>query len=80
MGDYRKNILISSKRYVFNRKGQIKYKNVPLVHHPNRDKNGQFYVIPRNYVDRKDSFDNKKYLWKWDINDKRKIKRIKKKK
>ena len=54
--------------------------NIPLVHHPNPDKDGQFYVVPRNYADDKDSFDGKVYDWNWDRNYKRKIKRIKKNK
>lgn len=61
-----------------NGKDKIVLINIPLVHHPNPDKDGQFYVVPRNYADDKDSFDGKVYDWNWDRNDKRKIKRIKK--
>lgn len=80
LGDYRNNILITSKKYVFNRSGKIKYINISLYRHPNYVKSGQFYIVPRLYVDHKDSFGDKKYHWKWHKNDKRKIKRIKKKK
>lgn len=78
-GDKRINILISSKPCV-KRKGKKILKNVHLHKHPNKDKNGKFYVIPRNFVDDKDSFDEKIYKWSRDRNDKRKIKRIKKNK
>lgn len=71
------NIIISSKPHVI-RKGNVAIRNVPLYRHPNAKKNGQFYAIPRNYADDQHSFDNKIYKWEWDINDKRKIKRIKK--
>lgn len=79
VGDRRINIIISSKPYV-KRKGKIAIKNVLLFKHPNATKDGQFYVIPRNYIDDKKSFDVKVYPWKWNKNDKRKIKRIKKNK
>ncbi len=78
-GNKRINIVISSKPCV-KRKGKVVIKNVPLYRHPNVNKDGQFYVIPRNYADDKDSFDGKVYDWYWDRNDKRKIKRIKKNK
>ena len=78
-GDKRINIIISSKPYIV-RKGKVVIYNTPLYRHPNVKKSGQFYVIPRNYADHKDSFDCKIYKWKWNRNDKRKIKRIKKNK
>ena len=78
IGTYRKNILISSKQYVFNRKGKIKYVNISLYRHPNKHKKGKYYAIPRNYVDFNECFSDKNYSWDWDKNDKRKIKRIKK--
>ena len=74
------NILITSKPYVMKRKRgreRIVLENVPLYHHPSINKEGQFYVIPRNYLDDSSSFDDKVYEWNWDTNDKRKIKRIK---
>ena len=54
--------------------------NVKLVHHPNQKKEGVYYIIPKNYLDDTNSFDKNTYPWRWDKNDKRKIKRIKKKK
>ena len=78
-GSKRINIIVSSKPYV-KRKGKNVIRNVPLYRHPNIKREGQFYVVPRNYADLKDSFDNRIYDWKWDKNDKRKIKRIKKNK
>ena len=80
IGSKRKNILITSKPTIKNRTGKIVVKNVPLHHHPNPNKEGQFYVVPRNYIDELISFDEKAYKWDWHKNDKRKIKRIKKKK
>ena len=82
LGSKRKNILISSQKYVFktkNGKKKIILMNVPLYHHPNKSKNGQYYVIPKIYIDDIESFDVKIYEnWCFDKNDKRKIKRIKK--
>ncbi len=79
-GAKRINILITSKRYVL-RKGKVAMKNIPLVRHPNPSKEGQFYLIPRNYADDYRSFDEKEYReWVFDKNDKRKVKRIKKNK
>ncbi len=77
-GEKRLNILITSKPYVL-RKGKIQMINIPLYKHPN-NKEGQYYLVPRNYADNKNSFDNKIYKWNWNKNDKRKVKRIKKNK
>ena len=80
-GSKRVNILISSKDRMIekkNKKGERTLMNIPLYRHPNPNKKGQFYVIPKNYVDDVTSFDDKVYNWKWDKNDKRSIKRIKK--
>ena len=80
-GSKEENILITSKPYVKkhkNGKDKIVLRNVPLYHHPNPNKEGQFYVIPRNYVDDITDFAPKVYKWNWHRNDKRKIKRIKK--
>ena len=80
-GTKEENLLISSKPYVLkrkNNKNKIILVNVPLYHHPNPNKEGQFYVIPRNYLDESTDFDSKIYSWNWNHNDKRKIKRIKK--
>ena len=82
-GTKRKNILISSKRYVKKHKRgkeKIVMENVQLVRHPDQKKNGLFYIIPKNYEDEASSFDENVYDWNWDKNDKRKVKRIKKNK
>ena len=79
-GDYRQNILISTKPTVEEKKfGKKKtIKNVPLHKHPNPNSTKSGYVVTRRYTDHKNSFAEKTYDWKFDRNDKRKIKRIKK--
>lgn len=80
-GDYRQNILISTKPFVEEKKyGKKKeIKNVSLSKHPNPNSTKEAYIVTRRYIDHKDSFDDKVYQnWKFDRNDKRKIKRIKK--
>ena len=75
------NILITSKQFMVEKKNKRKVriiKNICLLHHPNPNKEGVFYVIPKIYFDKHDSFDIKVYPWSWNYNDKRKIKRIKK--
>ena len=80
IGHKRMNILISSKPYVM-RKGRIVFANIPLYKHPSAKKNGQFYLVPRSYLDDVLSFDVKIYTsWVFHKNDKRKVKRIKRKK
>ena len=89
LGDFRKNILLTSKPKVFKKKnGKIKiiFNNVKLYAHPNPNKKinleglpTAYYVIPKNYVDNISSFDEHVFEdWSFDINDKRKIKRLKK--
>ena len=74
------NILISTKPYVY-RKGRVAIRNIPLFKHPNPKKNGQFYLVPRRYLDDYSCFEDKVYdTWRFDNNDKRKVKRIKKRK
>ena len=80
IGSKRKNILITSKPVIKNKTGKKLLRNVPLSHHPNPEKSGQFFVVPRNYLDEQDSFESKNYEWNWAKDDKRVIKRIKKKK
>ena len=80
-GSKEENILLTSKPFIKKKKKgkeRIVLRNVPLYHHPNPEKEGQFYVIPRNYVDESSDFGSKTYNWSWNRNDKRKIKRIKK--
>ena len=80
IGRKRKNILITSKEFV-KRKGKVVIINVRLYRHPNKNKTGIYFVIPRNYLDDISSFDEKVFSkWKFDKHDKRKIKRIKKNK
>ena len=74
------NILISTKPYVY-RKGKVAIINVPLFKHPSPNKNGQFYLVPRRYLDDYTCLKEKVYEnWEFDNNDKRKVKRIKKNK
>ena len=77
------NILITSKPYVKKRKNgkdRIVLNNYKLFHHPNPNKEGKLYIIPRHYLDDFSSFSNRQYDWKWNNHDKRKVKRIKKQK
>ena len=76
VGSKVKNIVFTSKQF---RKYRGDYrKNVKLYAHPNPNSNKTVYVIPYVYVDEISSFESKKLDWKFNINDKRKIKRIKK--
>ena len=75
--------LITSKPYVTKKKNgrkKVIMQNVLLTHHPNPKKEGRYYIIPKNYYDHIDSFAEKTYSWNWSRNDKRNVKRIKKKK
>lgn len=78
------NILITSKSIMIlkkNKKENRIIKNIPLYHHPNSIKEGNYFVIPKNYLDEMIVFDEHIYkTWKWNKHDKRKIKRIKRKK
>ena len=78
VGEYRKNILLSTKplRIVH---GKQK-RNVLLFKHPDRKQTIVVYVIPYVYIDHFSSFDSEILFWFFDKNDKRKIKRIKKRK
>ena len=78
LGVFRKNILLSTKPYRIVR-GKQK-KNVLLFKHPNKNETTVVYVIPYVYIDHYTSFDTNALLWFFDKNDKRKIKRIKKRK
>ncbi len=84
LGNKRKNILISSQPVMIEKKKKGKTRitnNIPLYHHPNPNKTGQFYLIPKNYVDDVASFDEHIYQnWSFNKNDKQKVKRIKKNK
>ena len=52
--------------------------NVRLLKHPNQRSNKMAFLIPYVYVDEMISFFEKVYKWQFDRNDKRKVKRIKK--
>ena len=77
VGTYRKNLLLTSKST--RRFHQKNKKNVKLYKHPNDKSSKDVYVIPIIYSDYINSFDSKILKWKFDKNDKRKIKRLKKK-
>ena len=55
-------------------------KNIKLFKHPNNNSFKEIYVIPIVYIDNADSFHSSSLRWKFHKNDKRKIKRIKKRK
>ena len=75
LGEYRKNILLSTKPYRIIH-GKQK-KNVVLFKHPNKNQTISIYVIPYVYIDHISSFGSEVLIWFFDKNDKRKIKRIK---
>ena len=85
LGDYRRNILLHSdpsKRGDWDKKKEKDFmkRHTKLYRHPDLNKPAIeiYYVENRIYVDNKDSFKEKVYKWKWDKNDKRIIKRLKK--
>ena len=78
IGLFRKNILFTSKPIRI-WKGKTK-KNIKLVKHPNNNSFKEIYVIPIVYIDNADSFHSSSLRWNFHKNDKRKIKRIKKRK
>ena len=85
VGNLRKNLLLHSNPE--NKKGWSAEKqkiflktHTRLFRHPNpkKPKDEVFYVENRIYTDSESSFASRDYEWKWDTNDKRKIKRLKK--
>ena len=77
-GEYRKNILFTTKA---TRKWHSKEKkNKKLFRHPNPKSTKTIYVIPIIYIDSIDSFHSDSLKWHFHKNDKRIIKRIKKRK
>ena len=71
-----KNILLTSKPV---RKEHLDAKeNIKLFKHPNPNSDKQAYLIPIVYSDDEISFDSKELKWNFHPNDKRKVKRIKK--
>ena len=71
-----KNIVLTSKEYRKEHK-RIK-KNVKLYKNPNPNNDKQSYLIPIIYNDSVESFDGRKLKWEFHPNDKRKVKRLKK--
>lgn len=86
LGDYRRNILLHSDPSIKVGWNEIKQRHfcknyIKLYRHPNPNKTPYktYYVEKRICVDHKDSFDAIIYKkWRWNKNDKRKIKRLKK--
>lgn len=70
------NIVVTTKPFRLI-KGKTKM-NVKLYRHPNPNCSKEAYLIPYVYLDEFESFYSKIYKWRFDINDKRKVKRIKK--
>lgn len=70
------DIIITTKPYRLVH-GKIK-ANIKLFKHPNPHSNKTAYVIPFVYIDKLVSFYEQVYKWNFDVNDKNKIKRIKK--
>ena len=77
VGSKRKNIILSSKPVRKEHK-RIK-RNIKLYKHPNPKENKDVYLVPKVYLDESDSFDKKREGWKFHPNDKRKVKRLKRK-
>lgn len=85
-GNMRKNVLLSTNEYRVkkiksnNCEKLIVNRNIPLYKHPNPNCTDKIYVMPRIYNDNKNVFGKLKRTWSFDIFDKRKIKRLKKRK
>lgn len=83
-GEFRKNIILTTKPQIKKKKknGKIKtFKTVPLYHHPNSSDDTKIYLDKRIYNDHSSSFSTElKENWSFHKNDKRKVKRIKNKK
>ena len=77
VGSKRKNIILSSKPVRKEHK-RIK-RNIKLYKHPNPKENKGAYLVPKVYLDEFGSFDKKREGWIFHPNDKRKVKRLKRK-
>lgn len=77
VGNQRKNILLSTKPIVIDKRKQAESKNIKLYKHPNPNSNKVAYAIPKVYIDSASSFDSRIYNWNFHIYDKRNIKKIK---
>ena len=70
-GDYRQNLLISTK--------PKKVKNVILSKHPNPNKSDEeSYLMTKRYLDHKDNFGPVKKNWFFSVLDRLKVKKVKK--
>ena len=78
LGLYRKNLVFTTKPIRI-WKGKEK-KNIRLFHHPNVRSTKEIYVVPIVYIDHVDSFYPVVLRWNFHKNDKRIIKRLKRKK
>ena len=82
VNDYCSNILLTTKSFSKDKKkGKIiVVKNIKLFRHPNpKQTDVEIYIHNHKpYKDHITCFDQKRLDWKWDKNDKRKIKRFKK--
>ena len=79
---YCSNILLttqSESTHIKHGKAKI-IRNIKLHKHPNSRKASAIVFIYNHspYVDAIESFDDKELDWKWDVNDKRNVKRFKK--
>ena len=80
-GNYCLNLLLTTDPQSKHKKHNkvIVVKNIRLYKHPNKRSNVIVYIYKhRPYCDYLTSFSEKNLDWKWDINDKRKVKRMKK--
>ena len=78
LGFYRKKVVLTTKPIRIWR-GKIK-KNIRLFRHPNKNSVKEVYVVPIVYINHVSSFHPDLLKWCFDENDKRVIKRIKRKK
>ena len=73
------NILLTTQQFSIQKKHKKEklVKNIKLFKHPNKDSNKVAFIYNHSpYIDKSTSFDTKELLWTWDINDKRKVKRL----
>ena len=78
VGHFRRNVLFTTKPIRLWR-GKRK-KNIKLFQHPNRFISKDIYIIPIVYMDDVDCFYSHILKWEFHINDKRIVKRIKRRK
>ena len=77
IGNLRLNFVLSTKpTRIVNSKNK---RNIKLFKHPDQNDLRDVYIIPYVYIDASESFGEKMVGWQFDKNDKRKIKRLKKK-